>query len=529
MLIQSCQTKTSVDLIIKNASIYTVDDEFTTAQSMAILDGKIIALGSNQEIGKKYESSDTKDLNGKFVYPGFIDPHCHFYGYGQTLSQVNLMGTRSYQEVIDRAKAHHDKFKSPWITGRGWDQNDWENKEFPTKDLLDKNFPDVPVLLRRVDGHAAIANSLALQKAGLTANSKIEGGKVMVENGQTTGLLIDKAVDQVLDVIPLPTKEEDRQGLLHAQKNCFAVGLTSLGDAGLNKQTILLMDEMQKANELKMRIYAMLEPTEENITHFMKNGHYKSDYLHVRSLKLYADGALGSRGACMLEPYTDDRENKGLLLETPEYLKKMCQMAFENNYQVNTHCIGDSANRLMLHIYSELLQGKNDRRWRIEHAQVVHKNDVALYGKFNIIPSVQTTHCTSDMYWADERLGERISDAYIWQDLLAQNAWMPNGSDFPIESINPLFGYYAALTRKDQNGWPENGHIPEQKLSREQALRAMTIWAAKAQFEEREKGSLEPGKFADFVVLNNNLLTAPEETLFQIQVAQTYVGGQRVF
>lgn len=526
----SCQVKNNVDQIIKNALIYTVDSDFTTAQCLAIKDGKFVAVGSDESIQNKYTSENVTDLKGKFIFPGFIDPHCHFYGYGLTLAQVDLRGTQSYPEVIERAKQHHSQFNTEWITGRGWDQNNWETQEFPTKKLLDIAFPTTPVLLRRIDGHAAIANSAALNLANITVASKFKGGKALRENGALTGLLIDKAVDQVLAVIPEPSNSDKINGLMHAQKNCFAVGLTSVSDAGLFNNTILLIDSLQKNQKLQMRIYAMLEPTKENLDTFLKKGHYKTPYLNVRSLKLYADGALGSRGACLLKPYSDDTKNYGIMVETPEYLKSMCKLAYENNYQVNTHCIGDSANRVMLTIYSDILKGENDRRWRIEHAQVVNPKDVKKYGGFSIIPSVQTTHCTSDMYWADERLGAaRIEHAYAWQNLLKQNGWLPNGSDFPIEDINPLFGFYAAVTRKDQKGMPKNGFYPEQKLTRIQALKAMTIWAAKAQFEEDEKGSIEPGKFADFVITNDDLLTLPENKLFKVTIEQTYSNGKLVY
>ncbi|MBI9067296.1 MAG: amidohydrolase [Salinivirgaceae bacterium] len=529
LMIQSCDLKTEADLIIKNAKIYTVDSNFSVVPGAVIIDGKFVAVGPDATILARYKSANVLDLKGKFVYPGFIDPHCHFYGYGLSLAQVDLRGTSSYAEVIERAKKHHNEFNTQWLTGRGWDQNSWEGQEFPTKELLDEAFPNIPVLLRRIDGHAAIANSLALKKAGITSKTIVEGGKVIVENGEPTGLLIDKAVDKVLEIIPLPSKEEESKGLEQAQENCFAVGLTSVSDAGLNKATIELIDELQKADSLIMQIYAMLEATEENIEHFLKKGHYQSNKLNVRSLKLYADGALGSRGACLLEPYSDDTENYGMLLETPEYLKQMCQLAFENNYQVNTHCIGDSANRLMLNIYREILKEKNDLRWRIEHAQVVNSEDVKLYGKYSIIPSMQTTHCTSDMYWADERLGERISDAYIWQDLHKQNGWFPNGSDFPIEDINPLYGFYAGITRQDKKGLPKNGFFPKQKLTRTQALKAMTIWAAKAQFEEDQKGSIEVGKNADFVITSKNIMTCDPLEIVNLTIDATYLTGKKVY
>jgi hypothetical protein len=290
------------------------------------------------------------------------------------------------------------------------------------------------------------------------------------------------------------------------------------------------VDSLQKAGSLKMRIYGMLSPGRKDLEAYMYQGIYKTDHLNVRSLKLYADGALGSRGALMLDPYSDDPHNTGLLVTDPEDLKNIFREAYQYGYQVNTHCIGDSANRLMLQIYSEILEGENDRRWRIEHAQVVHPDDFILFKKYNIIPSVQPTHATSDMYWADERLAEnRLTGAYAYKKLLEQNSWIPNGSDFPVESINPIYGFYAAVTRKDLEGYPEGGFMPEQCLTREEALRAMTIWAARAAFEENEKGSIEPGKFADFIVTSSDLMKIPEHKIPNVKIKMTFSGGTQVY
>lgn len=525
-----CNNKMEVDIIIKNAKIYTVDNNFTVVKHAVINDGKFVAVGNDSFPLGKYNAKQVFDLKGKYVYPGWIDPHCHFYGYGLTLAQVDLVGTQSFNEVIERARAFQQEFNPKWLTGRGWDQNDWENKAFPSKHELDIAFPNTPVIFRRIDGHAAVANSKALDLAGINVNTTLEGGKVMVENGETTGILMEKAADLVLTKIPEPTPEEEKLGLMKAQENCFAVGLTSVGDAGLEKSNIELIDNLQKTGDLNMRIYAMLTPTDENINTYVKNGYYKTPYLNIRSIKLYADGALGSRGAALLKPYNDDPGNAGIIVETPNSLKKLCELAHKYNYQVNTHCIGDSANRLMLQIYGSILNTKNDERWRIEHAQIVNPKDVALFGEFNIVPSIQTTHCTSDMYWAPDRLGpERIKHGYIWQDLLEENGWLINGSDFPIENINPLYGFYAGVTRKDHKGYPKKGFYPKQKLSRTQALKAMTIWAAKGQFEEHEKGSIEPGKLADFVVTSKDIMSVEESEIFKVQVEQTWVNGKQVY
>ncbi|HAM98989.1 MAG TPA: amidohydrolase [Marinilabiliales bacterium] len=526
----SCKFKQKADLIIKNAKIYTVDKNFTVVQGIAVLDGRFVAVGPDATINAQYYSDQVLDLKGKYIYPGFIDPHCHFYGYGLTLTQVDLRGALSFTEVVERTKKHHQEFPMAWIIGRGWDQNLWGTRDFPTNELLNQAFPDVPVLLRRIDGHAAIANQKALMLAGINTTTKIKGGKILAENGKPTGLLTDKAVDKVLEFMPKADLPTQTTGLLKAQQNCFAVGLTSVGDAGLEYEEIQLIDSLQKKNQLLMRIYAMIAPSKENIENYLKKGFYQTANLTIRSLKLYADGALGSRGACLLEPYTDDPTNYGLLLESPDSLTSLCELAYEYNYQVNTHCVGDSANRLMLQIYGSVLNGKNDYRWRIEHAQVVNPNDLKHYKQFSVIPSVQTTHCTSDMGWAPERLGPgRIQHAYIWQDLLKQNEWLINGSDFPIEDINPLLGYYSAITRQDLNGIPNGGFYPKQQLSRMQALKAMTIWAAKGQFEEKEKGSIEKGKLADFVVLSQDLLSVPVQEIPNIKVEQTYSNGKLVF
>jgi predicted amidohydrolase YtcJ len=530
ILSMSCNTKEQVDLIITNAKVYTVNSNFELAESFAIKDGKFIEVGTSNEILSKYNSDQVIDLEGKYIFPGFIDAHSHFYGYCMTLLQANLRGTKSFDEILEIIKKHDDKFNPEWVLGRSWDQNDWEIKEFPTKEKLDELFPDKPVYLKRVDGHAAIVNSKALELAGITSSTKIDGGKVIVKNGKLTGVLIDNAMTLINAIVPDEDKDAAVKALKQGEQNCFAVGLTSVCDAGLYKNQILLIDSLQQEDAMQMRVYAMLEPNEENINHFVKNGIYKTDYLNVRSIKLYADGALGSRGACLIEPYSDDPENYGLIVEPVEFYHEMCKVASENNYQINTHAIGDSANRLMLDIYSEYLKESNDKRWRIEHAQIIHPDDVDKFGKYNIIPSTQSTHCTSDMYWADERLGEkRIKSAYIYKVLLEQNGWIPNGTDFPVEKIDPRLTFYASVTRMDVEGYPEDGFQTENALNREETLKSMTIWAAKAAFEENEKGSIEVGKFADFIVLDKDIMEVDEVEIPNIKILNTYISGEKQF
>ncbi|PLW99522.1 MAG: amidohydrolase [Marinilabiliales bacterium] len=525
VLLSSCNVK-EADVLLKNGLIYTVDSEFSVATGMVYDNGRIIETGDWQDLQKKYLAGIEIDLKGKPVYPGFIDPHSHFYGYGTFLGMADLGGAKSFDEVLERLKKHSKMFPGDWLVGRGWDQNDWPEKVFPDNKKLDELFPDKHVVLIRIDGHAVLANAKVLGKAGINGDTKIEGGAVLTTNGIPTGVLLDKGADIIRDMIPELSEEEKQKVILKAQAECFKVGLTSVCDAGIDKELIDLYDRMHHDGELKMRIYAMLNPGEENEKAYMVNGPFVTERLTVRSVKLYADGALGSRGAAMLEPYSDDPENKGIFVVTQQTMDSVCEKAYNAGFQVNTHAIGDAANRMVLQSYSKFLKGKNDRRWRIEHSQTIHPDDLNLFGEFSIIPSVQTTHCTSDMIWAQERLGSRIKNAYIYHSLLKQNGWLPNGTDFPIEDIDPLKTFYSAVFRRNSDGWPEDGFQMEESLTREQALRSITIWAAKAGFEEGLKGSLETGKVADFVILNNDLMTTDEDNIFSTKVLAVFSNGE---
>ena len=527
----ACKNKQNADLILTNATVYIIDESFSKAESFAVIGGKIAATGTTEEIRKKYSSENIVDATGKFVYPGFNDAHCHFNGYGNNLMQyADLRGTTSPDEIYAILQKHHETFGGEWILGRSWDQNDWEIKEFPDKTKLDELFPDTPVYLVRIDGHAGWCNSKALEMAGINSSSKVQGGEVVLKNGKLTGILIDNAMGLIGSFIPEGTLEQQKKGLLAAQANCFAVGLTSVTDCGVSKETILLMQEMQNKGEMKMRINAMLNPSEENFDEFVKKGGLKSDRLVVNTIKIYADGALGSRGALLLEDYSDDPGNHGLQIESQEYYDRICQLALDHNFIVATHAIGDSGNRLVLNTYGKFLNGKNDRRWRIEHAQVINPDDFEKFAEYSVVPSIQATHCTSDMYWAGDRLGEeRLKGAYAYQTLLKQNGWLPNGTDFPVENIEPHFTYYASVFRTDHKGFPEGGWHKEEGLSREQALRSMTIWAAKAAFEENDKGSLETGKFADFVILDTDLMNASPQQVLNAKIEGTWIAGEKVF
>lgn len=527
----ACSTPEKVDLIVKNAKIYTVSEDFAIAEAFAIKNGKFVAVGNTDEICSKFQAEEIIDLDGQYVYPGFIDAHAHFFGYGQGIqTEAQLFDTQSEEAILNLLDSFQKERQNAWILGRGWDQNDWTTLEFPTKDGLDKLFPDIPVYLVRIDGHAAWVNSKALELAGITAKTNIDGGDVILKNGEPTGVLIDNAMSFVRSLIPELNQAAQIKAMKAAEENCFAVGLTGVTDAGLSLSLVQLIDSLHQSGSLKIRINAMLDPSQENFDHFLSNGPYVTDKLSVRTIKIYADGALGSRGACMLEPYSDDPKNYGLMIETEDYYREICKKAFENNFQMATHAIGDSANRVMLRIYGEVLQRENDRRWRIEHSQIIAPEDFNLFGKYSIIPSIQPTHATSDMYWADERVGlERLKGAYAYKQLLDQNNWIPLGTDFPIEKIDPILTFYAAVVRKDVNNYPEDGFQMENVLSRKETLKGMTIWAAKTAFEEQVKGSIEKGKFADFVVLNQDIMECLDSDIPKTEINYTVIGGQIVY
>lgn len=524
--------KQTVDLILLNGRVYTVDSAFSTAEAFAVKDGRFVAVGTNAEIEKAYTSDQYYDAGRKAVYPGLIDGHCHFYGYGENLFRyADLFGAKSFDEVIQRLEQHANSHPSDWILGRGWDHNLWNPQVFPENALLEKHFPGKKIYLGRVDGHAALASKAALEMAGIHAQTKIQGGEVLLSaDGQPTGMLIDNAGEAIKALIPKLTDSEKEAAMLEAQKNCFAVGLTSVVDAGLPYQTIELIRKMQTEGRLTMRLNTMIDPDDATMDYYMPNGPFTSDHLTIRSVKLYADGALGSRGAKMKAPYSDDPQKTGLILFDTSFYKKVMQKAYDAGFQVNMHAIGDEAVHYVLNLYGGFLQVKNDRRWRIEHAQIVDPADFELFGKYNIIPSIQSTHATSDMGWADERVGpERIKAAYAQKQLLEQNGWLVNGTDFPIENISPLLTYYAAVFRKDLQGQPEDGFQMENALSREEALRSITIWAAKGSFEEDVKGSIEPQKLADFVVLDHDLSTATDKEVLQTKPIVVFSSGKKVF
>ena len=531
LLAAACKQKEfNADLLIKNAVVYTVDSAFTTADAFVVNGGKIIAVGKAEDLEEDYHPREVIDADGKALYPGFIDAHSHFYEYGVGLQHVNLRDLNSWHTVTDSVQHFAQLNPEGWLLGSGWDQNLWEGKKFPDKARLDSLFPVRPVLLSRIDGHAAIANQAALDIAGIKPGQKIIGGDIEVIDGKLTGILLDNAVGIVTRKIPAADEQAIQNALLSAQTKCFEVGLTTVDDAGLPSSMVGLINQLQKKNELKMRMYVMLADRPESYDYFTKNGILKTPRLSVRAIKMYADGALGSRGACLLQPYTDKEDSRGFLLSTQQHFQEVAAKLANTNVQLNTHAIGDSANRVMLKIYADVLKGKNDKRWRIEHAQIVSPEDLHYFGDYSIVPSVQPTHATSDMAWAVKRLGaDRLKTAYAYKNLMKQNGWIALGTDFPVENINPLYTFYAAVVRKDHQGQPAKGFQTENAISRAEALKGMTIWAAKANFEEKEKGSIEPGKYADFVILDTDIMKAKPDQLLKAKVLKSFINGEKVY
>ncbi len=532
-LLNSCHPmKQKVDMIVYNGLIYTVDSNFSKAEAFAINDGRFLAIGTTKEILGKFEADSQIDAKGQAIFPGFNDGHCHFYGFGENIVRyADLSGSASFEEVLAILMKHQEQFPSDWILGRGWDQNNWEGAQFPDNEELEKIFPNKKVYLIRIDGHAALVSKTALNEAGIDKNYHVSGGEIILNNqNKPSGILIDNAMDIVKALIPELSVDQKVIGLLEAEKRCFAVGLTSLTDAGLSYEIIDLIDALQLSDKLKMKMNVMLSSDSTTLARFLPSGILIRDRLTVRSVKLYADGALGSRGAKLLKPYSDAPGKTGMIMYDKDYYESICENAYQAGFQVNVHAIGDSANRMVLSLFAKFLKGKNDLRWRIEHAQVIDPADFELFGQYSIIPSVQSTHCTSDMKWAGLRLGqERIKSAYAQKQLMAQNGWIVNGTDFPIESIHPINTFFAAVVRKDVSGEPVGGFQIENALSREEALKSITLWPAQGAFEEKMKGSIEVSKQADFVILDKDIMTIPESEILKAKVETTVSSGEVVF
>lgn len=525
------------DYVIHSARIYTMDDAQPSAQALAVRRDRVLMVGSDAQVLGAYPDAPKLDGAGRTVVPGLIDAHAHLMGRGMALLQVDLVGTTSKADVIQRLKEFEEQLpEGAWLTGRGWDQNDWPTRAFPTRADLDEAFPDRAVWLRRIDGHAAWANTAALEAAGIEQIRNAEdpqGGEILRDaDGEPTGVFVDAAMAFVGRNVPAPSAEERTEALRRALEETTRFGLTGVHDAGIGLDDIQLYRRAIKEGWFDIRLYGMIGGLGETFRHVCENGLIFDDRLTVRSVKFYIDGALGSRGAALIEPYSDAPGTTGLLRTTPDAFVDDVASAFKCGFQVNTHAIGDLGNRVVLDGYETAMRlvGRSVGRHRIEHAQIVHPEDIPRFRELGVIASMQPTHATSDMYWAEDRVGEeRLEGAYAWRSFLEEGVRIAFGSDFPVEHVNPLFGFYAAVTRQDAEDWPEGGWLAEQIMTRKEALRAFTLGAAYAAFQEHELGSLESGKRADFVVLDSDIMTIPAAEILEAKVVATYIGGERVY
>jgi predicted amidohydrolase YtcJ len=528
LFLSSCYKGQSVDLIVHNARIHTMDEKGSVAQAMAVRDGKIVEVGPERQILNKYSAEETIDAEGKDVYPALTDCHGHMLSYAEQKLNADLYGSKSFEEVLVRLEKYQSKNKRKFIIGRGWDQSLWTNKEFPTNEKLNALFPDIPVCLTRVDGHALLANDALLKLADIDASTKIEGGIVHVNEGRCTGLLVDNAMEAVYALIPEYEEKDLAKAMLEIEKELFQYGITSVHEAGIDNKDIGFFRALIDRYNLKLSVYAMLMPSEANFSFAEKKGIYNYKNLTIRSFKVVGDGALGSRGAFLKKAYSDDHDHFGVLTTPVALMKRVAAVAEKTGYQMNTHAIGDSTNRIMLEIYKGIFEVNRDHRWRIEHAQVVDLIDFDLFGKYGVFPSVQPSHAVSDQRWAEERLGtERIKGAYAYRKLLDQFGMLAIGTDFPIEPIDPFNTLHAAVARKNMENLPAEGFYPEQAISLEECMRGMTIWAAFASFQETKTGSLEKGKEATFVIFDKPVSV---QGGYQANFAKmTFISGTKVY
>lgn len=526
--------------------IYQSDTAFGIVEAMVVEKNTIVFLGNAKVADSIYPKATHIAFKGKYIYPGFIDAHCHFLSYCRGLTQANLWETQSEDAVIKRLKKYHKTNKEPWIIGQGWDQNNWpgttmngSNKPYPNMDKLNKAFPNVPVCLKRIDGHAVWINSAAKRLLLLNTDSLIDGGLFIKTpglkggQGDFSGICIDQAADFVQSKIPVLPFSSWKPSLLKGLKNCYAFGLTTLDEAGLCLSDINLIMALQENGEMDMRIYAMLSQTEENLNYLATNGMIQTEKLSVRSMKLYLDGALGSNGALLKKDYCGQKGYRGLQLMSSTTFDYIQQLLLSRGYQVCVHAIGDSANAMALRSFNKNIPEGYDARWRIEHAQIVSQKDQKLFAKRSIIPSVQPTHATSDAHWAENRLcgesGQRISGAYAYADLLKQAKLLALGTDFPVEGLSPIHTFYSATQRMDAAGHLSKPFMGNQALTRKQALWGMTLWAAYSNFDEGRLGSLEEGKLADFVILDTDIMTIEAKKLLKTKTVATYIDGKRVW
>ena len=537
-----CGNHQQADLVLRNGKIATVDEDFSIKEAIAVRGDKIVFVGSDEKISP-FIGPDTRviELNGKLTLPGLIDAHAHIHNLGEKLINLSISDVQSYKEVVDIVSERVKTAKpGEWIIGGRWDQNTWKGKKFPIHDPLSKVSPDNPVFLRRVDGNSAFVNKKALEIAGITRDTPEPFGGAIIrkENGEPTGVLINRAMNLVKKYFPAESEELYRQKVIAALNNCLSVGLTGAHEAGISPREIETYKALIDDDQIHVRVYAMLGEQEtpvleiDDLTGYFRRHrieNYGNHALSVRSIKLFFDGALGSRGAAFFEPYEDDPGNNGLLRITPEYVTKVSKAALEAGMGVNTHCIGIRGNRLCLDAYERAFKEnpRKDHRFRIEHAQIVRDEDIAKFASLGVIPAMQPTHCTSDMGFVAERVGkERAKGAYVWRSFLDAGLVIPCGSDFPVESSNPMLGIYAAVTRQDAHGNPPGGWFPQQRMTIEEAIKGFTIWAAYAAFQEDILGSIEKGKLADFTVLDKDILTIDPKEILTTKALYTIVGGK---
>jgi predicted amidohydrolase YtcJ len=539
MVLLAVLTLQQADLVVTNAQIYTSDVNRPVAEALAVRAGRIAFVGSNRgALALAGPRTERLDLAGKTLITGMVDAHAHLLGLGQALRTVDLVGTRSYDEVIARVVERVRTARpGEWIRGRGWDQNDWADTRFPTHAALSRAVPNNPVYLTRVDGHAALVNAKALELAQVTAATPDpSGGRFIRDSANNpTGVLVDNAQGIVGRVIPAPSRAELREQTLAAIGEANRWGLTGIHDAGVAPEGIAVYGELAKEGRYNLRNYVMVRSSDSVLDEILQRGPQKALYdgrLWIRAIKLVADGALGSRGAALLEPYSDDPGNTGLVTTPPERIKSVAVRALKAGFQVNVHAIGDRANRIVLDQFEAALREVPiaDHRFRIEHAQILRYQDIPRFAELDVIPSMQGSHQTSDMYWAPNRLGPaRLGGAYAWRSLLNTGVVIPNGSDFPVEAVNPLISFHSFFTRQDADNFPPGGWMPEQRTTRQEALLSITLWPAYAAFMENESGSITAGKYADFVVLDRDIMAVAPEAVLGTHVLLTVLGGKVVY
>jgi predicted amidohydrolase YtcJ len=539
VLMCACQpSNDTTKTVVQNVQGYTFyDGDLKDFSAIAFQDGKVIDVYSDTTF-EGDANTEVIDGEGKFMLPGLIDAHAHVMGLGSMLMNVDLKGAKSLDEALKMIKEYAAKYPDlKWIQGRGWNHTHWETGEFPTAEDLDKVISDRPVWLSRVDGHAGWANTKAMELAGITAETKAtKGGKIIRdENGEPTGIFVDAAEKLINSEIPEPTAEERRTAFEKALQDMRSKGLTGVHDAGVGTKTWSMYKNFADEGKLTTRIYGMISGVGATFDSLSKGGpieNYNNHLLALRSVKLYADGALGSRGAAMIEPYSDDPNNKGLLFNEPEEMNAKVLKSMAKGFQTNVHAIGDQANRQVLNAFKNAKDslGEQGLRNRIEHAQIVAPNDIPRFKELNIIASIQPTHATSDMNMAEDRVGpERIQGAYAWQTFLDQGTVVASGSDFPVEHVNPFYGLYSAVTRQDHQGNPQGGWYPSERMTRKQALRSFTLDAAYAAHYEEVLGSLESGKWADFIIIDRDFFEVPASEIWQTKVLETWLAGEKVY